>query len=111
MDMNGKLVHYTPHLTFYLRTPRNKFTFAIDLSSGMMLACLRAPYAGPWYWGGSTKIGKMIGASCLIVVGIFITPSPFFGSIFCVLLIPCFGRFMWPFAVAGLGFKYFTTSY
>ncbi len=62
------------------------------------------------YWGGSTKIGKMIGASCLIVVGVFITPLPFFGSIFRVLLIPCFGRFMWPFAVAGLGFKYFTTS-
>ena len=27
-----------------------------------------------------------------------------------VLQIPFFGRFMWPFAVAGLGFRYFVTS-
>jgi hypothetical protein len=57
--------------------------FAIDSSSGMMLTCLRAPRPGPWYCGGSTKIGKMIGATCLIVVGIFITLSAFFVSVFC----------------------------
>jgi hypothetical protein len=74
------------------------------------MAWLCAPYASPWYFGGSTKNGKTIGASCLIVVGIFITLSSFFGSVFRVLLMPCLGRFVRPFAVAGLGFNYFTTS-
>jgi hypothetical protein len=36
--------------------------------------------------------------------------APLF-KVFCVvLLIPFFGRFMCPFAVAGLGFKYFVTN-
>ncbi len=112
MDMKGKFpvrsLYATPDILLANAPKQN--TFAIDSSLGMMSAWLHAQYAGPWYCGGSTKIGKMIGASFLIVVGIFIILSLFFGSGFRVLLIPCFGHFMWPFAVAGLGFKYFTTS-
>jgi hypothetical protein len=43
-------------------------------------------------------------------VGTSLTTSPYFVAAFLMLLIPFFGHFMWPFAVAGLGFKYFVTS-
>jgi hypothetical protein len=43
------------------------------------------------------------------ILGMF--ESPFVFGCFCVLLIPFFGRFIWPLAVAGLGFKYFVTNF
>ncbi len=39
------------------------------------------------------------------MTGIFVIPLSF-GGFGCVLLMPCLGCFMWPFAIAGLGFRY-----
>ena len=39
-----------------------------------------------------------------------IVASPLVFACFWVLLIPFFGRFICPFAVAGLGFKYYVTN-
>ena len=52
----------------------------------------------------------MGGATWGTRVGTLLTTTPFFVAAFPVLLIPFFGHFMWPFAVAGLGFKNFVTS-
>ncbi len=44
------------------------------------------------------------------MTGIFVIPLSF-GSFGHVLLMPCLGRFMWPFAVAGLGFRYLRINF
>ena len=56
--------------------------------------------------------GNRCGAACGTGTGILGTfESLFVFTCFCVLLlIPFFGRFIWPLAVAGLGFKYFVTN-
>jgi hypothetical protein len=68
-------------------------------------------YAGPLYGIGSTNIGNGCDAACATGTGLLeMFESPFVFTCFCVLLIPFFGRFICPLAVAGLGFKYFVTN-
>ena len=72
---------------------------------------MRALYAGPLYGNGLTNRGNTCGAACGTGTGILGTfESPFVFTCFVVLLIPFFGRFICPLAVAGLGFKYFVTN-
>ena len=52
---------------------------------------------------------KIGGATWGIGTGTCGTPSPFVLAFLLVLLIPFFGRFISPLAVAGLGFKYLVT--
>ncbi len=44
------------------------------------------------------------------MTGIFVIPL-LFGGFGRVLLMPCLGRFMCPFAVAGLGFRYLRINF
>jgi hypothetical protein len=54
--------------------------------------------------------GIIGGATWGIGTGTDCTAPPFVLAFLLVLLIPFLGRFMWPLAVAGLGFKYLVTS-
>ena len=56
------------------------------------------------------KAGKTGGAICGTGSGVSRVLGPYGGVFGCVLLIPFFGLFMCPFAVARLGFKYFVMS-
>ncbi len=95
--MKGKLPVrslYTTQLILSVKALKQK-TLAIDSSSGIML---------------HQKLARLAAQSLglVLVPHVFWAPvGVFFG---CVLLIPFFGLFMCPFAIAGLGFKYFVAS-
>jgi hypothetical protein len=68
-------------------------------------------------WGASLKSGRIGGFACAIGGGEIEATAGCCGlginawrGFFLVLRIPFFGRFMCPFAVAGLGFRYFVTT-
>ncbi len=62
----------------------------------------RVPQKEAREWGATSGTGAgIIGTSI----------SPFVFTLIQVLLMPFFGRFMCPLAVAGLGFKYFVTNF
>ncbi len=110
--MKGKFpvsLLYTTPLILSVKAPKQN-TFAIELLSRIRFASCCAPYAGLWYGGGSMKTGKTGGATWGTRVGTLLMTSPFFAAALPMLFIPFFGCFMWPFAVAGLGYKYFATS-
>ncbi len=71
---------------------------ALDASSAMIVGAAVAPYAGPWYRGGSSNSG-----STLIVVGLSRV------ALGVVLRMPYLGRFICPLAVAGLALRYLDT--
>ena len=93
-----------------MRTPKQN-TFTIDLSSGMMLTpSSLASYAGLGYGRGSSiYCGKIGGVTWGTGTGTGCTSSPFVLAFLLVLLIPFFGCFMCPVAIAGLGFRYLVT--
>ena len=83
----------------------------------MMLGPIVAWYAGPWYGSTLLNSGRIGGFACALGWRGIEFPAGY--CVFCinacsdlvlVLRIPFFGRFMWPFAVAGLWFRYFVTS-
>ena len=87
---------------------------AMDSSSAMMLGQFVAWYAGPGYGGTSLNSGRVGGFACAmgccgieVLTGCHITVGSGFVLVLQILF---FGRFMWPFAVAGLGFRYFVTN-
>ena len=102
---------YTTLLILSVKAPKQN-TFAIDSSSGMMLTpFILASYAGPGYGRGSSiYCGITGGATWGIGTGTDCTLSPFVLAFLLVLRIPFLGRFICPFTVAGLGFKYLVTS-
>ncbi len=109
IDMNGKLPVrslYTTPLILSAKSPKQKM-LAIDLLSGIMCALWHAPYTGPWKGQGESKTGKTGGAICGTGASASHVLGTCGGVFGCVLLIPFFSLFMCPFAVVGLGFKYF----
>jgi hypothetical protein len=93
------------------KAPKQK-TFAIVSWSSSPIRLGRAvvPYAGPGYGWTSTNSSNTGGISwavgCRGAAGMTRTWRGFtLGGFGHVLLIPCQGRFMCPFAVAGLGFR------
>jgi hypothetical protein len=113
MDMKGKFPVrslFTTPLISLANGPKQN-TFATDLLSGINVASVHSPYAGPGYNQGSTKRGKRGGATCGTGAGTMDTSiSPFVFTLIQVHLMTFFGHFMCPLAVLGLGFKYVMTS-
>ncbi len=112
IDMNRKWTVrslYTTQLILSVKAATQK-TLAIDLLLGIMCALWWAPYAGPGKGCGASKTGKTGEKICGTGTGASRVLGPCGGDFGFVLLIPFFGLFICPFAVAGLGFKYFVTS-
>ncbi len=112
-DMNGNepvKLWYTIPLFLSANAPKQN-TFAIDsLSlSPIRLGPVECPYPFSGYAWTSWKSGNTCrliwvagcqGASSMVGIGTSL------GAFGCILLMPWQGRFMWPFAVVGLGCRY-----
>ena len=113
--MNGKFPvrsEYTTPENLSANAAEQKIFAVESSSSSTMILGSRSGWGktctGAWTlcWLGSERTSSRRGITGIpddgIVRGV---------SLRRVLLIPCLGRFMWPFAVAGLGFRYFRMSF